>query len=127
MGSISGLGRSPWRRTWKPAPVFLPTKSHGQISLEGCSLWGCKRVGHDLVTKQQQQLALSLLNMKCPILIAFFSFTVKTANTVSTFALCNALFVTSALFIHSSDLVVGTLAEVTSADPFLGNRLCIQD
>ena len=28
-------------------------ESHAQRSLEGYSLWGCKRAGHDLVTKQQ--------------------------------------------------------------------------
>ena len=32
----------PWRRKWQPTPVFLPGKSHGQRSLAGCSLWGCK-------------------------------------------------------------------------------------
>ena len=25
-------------------PVFFPEKTHGQRSLVGCSLWGCKRV-----------------------------------------------------------------------------------
>ena len=34
-------------------PVFLPEKSHGQMSLGGYSLWRC-RVGHDLTTKKQQ-------------------------------------------------------------------------
>jgi len=24
LGSIPGLGRSPWRRKWQPTPVFLP-------------------------------------------------------------------------------------------------------
>ena len=52
---IPGLGRSPWRRKWQLTPVFLPGKSHGQRSLVGYSPWGCKRVCHDLVTKQQQQ------------------------------------------------------------------------
>ena len=33
----------PWR-TWQPTPVFLPGKSHGQRSLEGYSLWGCKEL-----------------------------------------------------------------------------------
>ena len=28
------------RRQWHPTPVLLPGKSHGQKSLEGCSLWG---------------------------------------------------------------------------------------
>ena len=31
-------------------------KSHGQRSLVGYSPWDCKRVGHNLATKQQQQL-----------------------------------------------------------------------
>ena len=29
----------PWRRAWKPTPVFLPGESHGQRSLEGYSPW----------------------------------------------------------------------------------------
>ena len=32
----------PWSRKWQPTPVFLPGKSHGQRSLEGCSPWGCE-------------------------------------------------------------------------------------
>ena len=46
----------PWRRKWQSTPVFLPGKSHGQKSLVSYSPWGCKRVGYDLVTKQQQQI-----------------------------------------------------------------------
>ena len=30
----------PWRRAWKPTPVFLLGESHGQSSLEGYSPWG---------------------------------------------------------------------------------------
>ena len=41
-GSIPGLGRFPWRRKWHPTPGFLPGESHGQKSLEGYSLRGCK-------------------------------------------------------------------------------------
>ena len=55
VGSIPESGRFPWRRKWQPTPVFLPGKSHGQRSLAGYSPWGCKRIRHDLVTKQQQQ------------------------------------------------------------------------
>ena len=44
----------PWRRKWQPTPVFLPGKSHGHRSLADYSPWGCKRVGCDLTTKQQQ-------------------------------------------------------------------------
>ena len=54
VGLIPGLGRFPWRRTWKPTPVFLPGKPHGQRSLVSYSSpWGRKRVRHDLATKQQ--------------------------------------------------------------------------
>ena len=56
VGLILGLGRFPWRRKWQPTPVFLPGKSQEQRSLVGYSPWGCKRVGHDLETKQQQQI-----------------------------------------------------------------------
>ena len=41
-GSIPGSGRFPWRREWQPTPAFLPGESHGQRSLGGYSLWGCK-------------------------------------------------------------------------------------
>ena len=38
------IGKIPWRRTWQPTPVFLPGKFHAQMSLVGCSLWGCKEL-----------------------------------------------------------------------------------
>jgi len=31
------VGKIPWRRAWKPTPVFLPGESLGQRSLEGYS------------------------------------------------------------------------------------------
>ena len=43
LSSIPGLGRFPWRREWQPIPVFLPGEFHGQGSLTGYSLWGCKK------------------------------------------------------------------------------------
>ena len=39
---IPGLGGSLGRRKWQSTAVFLPGESHGQRSLEGYSLWGCK-------------------------------------------------------------------------------------
>ena len=30
----------PWRREWKPTPVFFPGEAHGQRSLVGYSQWG---------------------------------------------------------------------------------------
>ena len=48
---ISEGERFPWRRKRQHTLVFLPRKSHGQRSLVGYSLWGCKRVGHDIAIK----------------------------------------------------------------------------
>ena len=45
VGSIPKSGR------WRPAPVFLPGKSHGWRSLAGCSPWGHQRVRHNLETQ----------------------------------------------------------------------------
>ena len=42
LGSIAGLGRFPRRREWLPTPVFLPGEFHGQRSLVGYNLWGCR-------------------------------------------------------------------------------------
>ena len=53
----------PWRRKWQPTLVFEPGKSHGQRSLAGYSPWSTKRVGYNLVTKQNKiQLAIYLIN-----------------------------------------------------------------
>ena len=44
---IPGLGRSPGEGNGNPLQsVFLPAEFHGQRSLVGHSLWGC-RVGHN--------------------------------------------------------------------------------
>ena len=43
-----------WRRKRQPTPVFLPGESHGQRSLMGLQFMESQRVGHDLVTEQQQ-------------------------------------------------------------------------
>ena len=46
-----------WRRKWQPTPEILPGKSHGQRSLVSYSPEGCKRVRHNLVTKQTASIA----------------------------------------------------------------------
>ena len=38
------VGKILWRRKRQSTPVFLPGKSHGQRSLVGYSLWGCKEL-----------------------------------------------------------------------------------
>ena len=55
---VCSLGQddpSPGRRIWQPTPVFFLGKSRGQRSLAGYSPRVHKRVGHDLVIKQQQK------------------------------------------------------------------------
>jgi len=60
LGSVSALGSSPGERNGNPLRYSCLGKSHGQRSLAGYSPWGHKRVGHDLVTKQQQQLRVEV-------------------------------------------------------------------
>ena len=63
-GSISGSGRSPWRKKWQPILVLLPGKSHGRTEEPGrLQSMGLQRVGHDWATS----LSLS------PILVHFSS------------------------------------------------------
>ena len=40
------VGKVPWSRKWQPIPIFLPGKSHGQRSLAGYSLWGCRVINN---------------------------------------------------------------------------------
>ena len=50
----------PWRRAWRPTPVFLPGESHGQRSLAGCSPWG-RRVGHDRATNTTKEIKMVIV------------------------------------------------------------------
>ena len=66
------VGRFPWRKKWQLTPVLLPEKSHKQRSLAGYSLWGCKRVRHDLVTEQRQVFVqLSTFSLQFGIVLLF--------------------------------------------------------
>ena len=56
MGSIPGSGRSPGAENGNPLQYSCLENSRGILDrgvLTGCSPWGHKRVGHDLVTKRQ--------------------------------------------------------------------------
>ena len=54
-GVQSWMGKIPWRWKRQPTSVSLPGESHEQRSLAVYSPLGCKRVVHDLVTRQQQK------------------------------------------------------------------------
>ena len=45
------VGKVPWRRKWKPTPVFLPGEFHRQRSLGGLQYMGSQRVKQDLATQ----------------------------------------------------------------------------
>ena len=47
LGSIPGLGRSPWRRAWQPTSVFLPGESPWTEEPGGLQAMGWQKVGHD--------------------------------------------------------------------------------
>ena len=64
MGSTRGLGRSP--REGNGNPLQYSCWEIPQRSLVGCSPWGHKRVGHNLVTKTANRILLqSLWNSDC--------------------------------------------------------------
>ena len=41
-GFDSWVGKTPWRKAWKPTSIFFLGESKGQRSLAGYSPWGCK-------------------------------------------------------------------------------------
>ena len=55
------VGKILWRRKWQHTPVFFPGKCPGQRSLAGYR--DCKRVRHDLETKQH--CVLSVFRSTC--------------------------------------------------------------
>ena len=60
IGLIPGSGRSPWKRTWQPTPVFLPGEFHGQRSLAGYCPYG-RKVRHDWSDSAGPMLTIMLV------------------------------------------------------------------
>ena len=65
--------KMPWRRKWQPTPAFLPGKPHGQRSLAGCSLWGCKesdtteQLNHQYQMDNETGAMVSLVTDVCSV------------------------------------------------------------
>ena len=70
-GSNPWVRKTPWRSKWQPTPVFLPQKSHGRRSLAGYSPWGHKRVGHNVVIKQQSWLHIGSVSFTWTFILLF--------------------------------------------------------
>ena len=96
----------PWRREWKPTPVFLPGESHGQRSLAGYSPWGHKE------SDPTEHWTLSLFD--CSVghyrgifkaMTLHFTFTIKTAT----------IYPISAMFCHCLSALIYLLLKLASA------------
>ena len=65
--------RAPGGRQWQPTPVFLPGESHGQRSLAGYSLWGCKELDKTEATAPTRHgfiIFLAILTQMIPFFIS---------------------------------------------------------
>ena len=58
MGVPSMNAEDPLEKEMATIPVFFLRESHAQRRLGGYSLWGCRRVRHDLASKQHQQTTI---------------------------------------------------------------------
>ena len=58
IGLIPGSGSSPWEGNGNLFQCSCLGNLYGQRSLVSFSPWGCRRVVHDLTTKQKQQYVL---------------------------------------------------------------------
>ena len=61
----------PWRRAWKPTPVFLPGESHGQRGLAGCSPWGRRESDTAKATEHARVMAATGNDGKLSLHIGF--------------------------------------------------------
>ena len=111
----------PWRRKWQHAPVFFPGKTHRQRSLAGYSPWGCKRVGHDLVTKQQNSNQLEFSAIHVHIYIHISRETFITNHVQAHFMNICSLILESFSEIHRVVLELGSSNSETPTHLFPAN------
>ena len=71
------VGKIPWGRAWLSTPVFLLGEFHGQRSLAGCSLWGCKEsdMTERLCTHTHKTKAPHLERQRVPLMITLCLYT----------------------------------------------------
>ena len=65
-GFDSWIRKMPWRRKWKPTPVFLPGEFHGQRSLAGYSPWGTESDTTEELTLQTHSPYKKIFNKFIP-------------------------------------------------------------
>ena len=58
------VGKTPWRRKWNSASVFLPENLHGQRSLVGYSPWSCKK---SYVTEHARMSVIQALGIRVTV------------------------------------------------------------
>jgi hypothetical protein len=57
----------PLEKEMQPPPVLSPGKSHGQRSLVGCSLWGCKELDTTEPSKHSMTLSPAVFSGPVPL------------------------------------------------------------
>ena len=120
--SAGDAGVIPGSGSFLPAPAFLPGKSHEQRNLVVCNPWGRRRVGQDLVSKQQQQVRfIHAPRLLCPFcwwafmwlhVLSVVNVTAVSMEVCVPFELCVILDVY---------LGVGLLSQTVTIFSFLGN------
>ena len=119
-GLIPGLGKSPGGGNGNP---LLFGKSHEQRSLVGYSPWGCKRVGHDLTTKQTTANWMLYFHLNSIPLAAFFIS--DNGHSILEVSLAKTLRVTPDVFqlllhrIYKKNLLVLPLKYIHNSNHFL--------
>ena len=56
------VGKNPWRKKWQPIQYSCPGNPMDRGAWGWLQFMGSQRVGHNLVTKQQQQAGCQVLN-----------------------------------------------------------------
>ena len=84
--------QSPGEGKWQATPVLPPAKSQGQRSPVGCSSWGHKTGGHNLLIKQQPKIPfrshikkwkwMNYTQLKAVMHMNFTMFTEKIQNPI---------------------------------------------
>ena len=56
----------PWKRAWRPTPVFLPEESPWTEEPDGLQFMGSQRVGHDWASKHRTARVLYVVCIQVP-------------------------------------------------------------
>ena len=82
------VGKIPWRRAWKPTPVFLPGESQGQRSLASyIQSMGLQRIRHKWATELTQDGNRRQHNISIPFIYALGNQKIHVTHFIAIFTL----------------------------------------